>query len=461
MTAATLGVALRCPWWKGRSVWHVSGSLLTIAFATLSLASWQGTVPYWLFCAAHGMAWCALLIAAAAAAAWRSAQPMTAVIVGYALAARLVAALALPIYEDDGARYLWDGWQLSTGHDPYAAAPEVWFAVSGLPPWTQDILDRINHPHIRTVYSPVCQAVFAAAATLSPGSWWAWKALLCLAELSTLYLVVKFLPKQTLLWYAWCPLGLFETWINSHPDALAVLPLTAGLAVMARRPACGGLLLGMATATRIQMVPVVVIWLLNGSWRRIAGAVAVVSLIYLPLVAGGSDVGIGATRLMANTWEFNSFLPAIMRPVLGQVTPMCMTALGLSGILGIALWARSRHVDPNNAALMAMIWWLGCSPVVNPWYALAMLPLLTSGWWTAIALGICAALPLSYVRGVMSTDGTQQLFDHAWWIRPGEIGLIGLIGGITFLVMRHASQAAHEKLRTPDSSGAVPKPSRR
>ena len=105
-------------------MWHLCGSLLTFGFASLAFASWQGNVPYWLFFTVHGLAWAAVLVAAAA---WRPAQPMTMVIIGYALAVRIVAALALPVYEDDGARYLWDGWQLSTGHDPYAVAPEAFF----------------------------------------------------------------------------------------------------------------------------------------------------------------------------------------------------------------------------------------------------------------------------------------------------------------------------------------------
>ena len=421
-------------------MWHLCGSLLTFGFASLAFASWQGNVPYWLFFTVHGLAWAAVLVAAAA---WRPAQPMTMVIIGYALAVRIVAALALPVYEDDGARYLWDGWQLSTGHDPYAVAPEAFFSASGLPLWTQNILDRINHPHLRTIYSPVCQVAFATAATLCPGSWWTWKILLCLTELGTLYLVARYLPPRTLLWYAWCPLGLFETWINGHPDALAILPLTAGLAVIARRPACGGLLLGLATVTRMQMLPVAMVQLLHGSWRCVAAAIGVAVVIYLPLLACGSDVGIGATQTMAHEWEFNSFLPAIMRPLLGQVTPQFMMAVGVSGMAGIALYSRSRKTDPHQAGLMAMLWWLACSPVVNPWYALAMLPLLTSGWCTAVAVGVCAALPLSYVRGLPEADGSLRLFDHTWWVRPGEVALMVVVGVITFVVMRHANKTAH------------------
>jgi hypothetical protein len=369
------------------------------------------------------LAWSAL-ISALFLSRWQ--PPPMRLVIGYALFARAICCLALPIYEDDGARYLWDGWMAITGRDPYVLPPAHWFTASDLPTWTGPVLDAINHPDLPTIYGPGCQLGFMLAAGIKAGSWWAWKLVIGSAELGTLWLLVSKLPPRGFLIYAWCPLGLCETWINGHPDALAVLPLTACFLFFQTRPWLAGALLGIALATRLHLMPIALVFGVVGGWRiGLSGGLAVMAL-YVPLMAMGSDLGLHTTLTMATTWEFNSFLPAVLRPWCGVHTGTIANLISMCGMVAIVMVSRQRKAHVADTVLLTTCWWLWCALVVNPWYVVALLPFAAyrlNPW----VLGIMAALPLSYVRGITTADGLLLPFDHAWWIRPGEVAItIGL-----------------------------------
>ena len=94
---------------------------------------------------------------ALAAAAWLGMRGMivslrTAVVLAVAL--RAVFLVLEPQLSADVYRYLWDGTELASGHNPYARAP--------LDP-------RINHPEIPTIYPPHAELLLASAAMVSFG----------------------------------------------------------------------------------------------------------------------------------------------------------------------------------------------------------------------------------------------------------------------------------------------------
>ena len=398
-----------------------------VACTGLTWLSQSPLVPQSQFMFFIALAWSALISALFLSRSQPQQQPPPwRLIMGYALFARAICCLALPIYEDDGARYLWDGWMTITARDPYALPPAHWFTAGGLPIWTGPVLDTINHPDLPTIYGPGCQLGFMLAACLKAGSWWAWKVILGGAELATLCLVSRKFPPHAILVYAWCPLGLCETWINGHPDALAVLPLTAAFIIFHSRPWLAGTLLGIALATRLHLVPIALVFVVLGGWRiGFTAGLAVISL-YLPFMVMGSDPGLHTTMIMAATWEFNSFLPAILRPWCGVHTVPIANVVSMCGTVAIVILCRQRKTQLADTVLVTTCWWLFCALVVNPWYVVALLPFAAyrlQPW----VLGIMAALPLSYVRGITTADGVLLPFDHAWWIRPGEVAIaIGL-----------------------------------
>src|SRR5690606_1712690 len=83
-----------------------------------------------------------------------------------ALALRISAALLTqPQLSDDLWRYIHDGRRTAAGVNPYAHAPaDAPLAtpadMAPMTPLGRDIAQRVNHPHLVTIYQPASQWVF-------------------------------------------------------------------------------------------------------------------------------------------------------------------------------------------------------------------------------------------------------------------------------------------------------------
>ena len=92
------------------------------------------------------------------------------------LAARLILIPSEPMLEDDYQRYLWEGGVVAAGLNPYATSPR---SANEAGPQTKlgalahasgDVIDRVAHAGLKTIYPPVAQAAFALAHKLNPWS---------------------------------------------------------------------------------------------------------------------------------------------------------------------------------------------------------------------------------------------------------------------------------------------------
>jgi len=163
-----------------------------------------------------------------------------------------------PIQEVDIYRYLWDGAVAAEGINPYRYSPlqvrttsEDGIATPELlrlrdlgsrSPAIATVLTRVHFGQFTTVYPPVSQAVFAAAALVTPPDaslstrLTILKGILVAFDLLTLGLVMQLLhlARRHQAWsilYGWCPLVLKEFANSGHLDAIAVC-LTAGAALL-------------------------------------------------------------------------------------------------------------------------------------------------------------------------------------------------------------------------------------
>ncbi|GAB3840172.1 hypothetical protein GCM10027610_047290 [Dactylosporangium cerinum] len=180
----------------------------------------------------------------------------------------LAAAIEPPNSSDDMYRYVWDGRVQRAGVDPYRfppSAPELtglrdgflwpdasnWCVPSGC--------TRINRPDVPTIYPPVAEALFAA---VPPGHrerpMQLTMSAFAFGTAVLLWCALRRLgrdPRRAVLW-AWCPLVALEAGNNAHVDVVAVGVAAAALYVLARArtgraAALGGLLLGLAVATKL------------------------------------------------------------------------------------------------------------------------------------------------------------------------------------------------------------------
>ena len=85
--------------------------------------------------------------------------------------ASLPLLICEPILSEDIWRYVWDGFRVGSGQNPYCFAPQD----SALDSFSAqyklaDIRQEIGHAHLPTIYPPIAQLIFSTTSVFSPGS---------------------------------------------------------------------------------------------------------------------------------------------------------------------------------------------------------------------------------------------------------------------------------------------------
>lgn len=364
------------------------------------------------------------------------------------LGLRLAMFPSMPALEDDYNRYLWDGAVTAAGYNPYAYAPEAALA-NRVPPRLQRladegilVLERVNHPELKTIYPPVAQAAFALAHWIEPWSLRAWRLVCLIGDGVSAALIVLLLSAmgRSPLWVAlyWLnPLVVKELFNSAHMEAI-VLPfvLAALLLLVQRRALLAAVTLGLAIGAKLWpllLLPFALRPLLNEPLRLLTALLllgAMACAWALPPWHGGlgSDSGFVA---YATHWQTNAALFQLFQGVAESV----MSALdwhalsaGLSVRLaiaaGLAILAihltRDDPVSPDaivgRAAMVVLALFL-LSPAQFPWYAswiLVFAPLLP----LATHFGVTLFLPLYYAA--FHLLGTNQYASLNPWLMALE-----------------------------------------
>jgi hypothetical protein len=309
-----------------------------------------------------------------------------------------------PDLSADVYRYVWDGKVAATGRSPYAFAPDD-PQVSELFP---ELRARLAHREFRTVYPPVAQATFRAAAEAPGAGVLAMKAILAAADLVIVALLfasggggARF--GATL--YAFHPLAVTESAGQGHVDSLGVaLLLAAVIHLGRRRPLAAGAAFAASVLTKYVPLAGVLPLAKRGGWKFVAATLAIGGAIW-GLAASGGAPPAGALGDYATRWEFNSLLyPAVSgmidssqlplkakaayirwkatqeeRPWMQRVFPYFYTAFFARAALALLLAAslaviavRGREVE--GALFASLGAFLLASPTLHPWYLLWILP---------------------------------------------------------------------------------------
>jgi hypothetical protein len=327
----------------------------------------------------------------------RDALPLRAILV-VAVLLRLAFLPLAPTLSDDYQRYLWDGRVQLAGINPYRYPPQdprldaVSYPERGL----------VNHPHLRTPYPPLAQAIFISLAGAG-GGLLALKLLLGVADLllaaGVWWLAGAARRRRALLLYLACPFVIVETWWSAHLDVLAALfvVLAAGL-LGRRRDAPAGVALAAATLVKVTPLALVVPALLGRRARPLPFLLGFLPALLLPALPYALTGGVFGSLFEAGTaWKAESAVfdvaDALAGPAAARATSV---ALAAAGLLALSLPFRGRE---QTAAVFAWSWTLVVLllPSVHPWYWIGPAALgLAAGVWTPVLLGLAA--PLRYGR---------------------------------------------------------------
>ena len=433
------------------------GGCCALAYSVLALQPIR--TPLALYFGALAIAWIASLVAFSMLRGDQDAFPLRRVLL-WCLLFRAIGFVSEPVLEDDHYRYLWDGRSFAIHGSPYIDAPLHHFDDPDLPERFETILDRINHPDLRTVYPPVAQITFLAGYWIAPGELAPIKLLLLLADLATLALLLRLIPPRQVLLYAWCPLLIQETAFSAHIDSLGVLFLVVGLVAFVNGK---HLLLGVALALAIATKPfalVVAPLLILGrgraeGLRTLASLTACLGLLFAPFLLFGEN-SLSGLLAFAGDWEFNSMVFALLTDLVGATaakglgagavaivcTRLLITARGQQDRCTATAAGRGDSLVPRGDVLFGCFFLF--APVVNPWYLLWLLPFVCvfpSFWGVACLAGVS----LSYAHGLFLDTGELPPYHHPAWVRPTEIILVAL--GVLLQTLRTPARRSIVSLR--------------
>ncbi len=336
----------------------------------------------------------------------------------FAVLFRMALLWAYPGTTDDFFRYIWDGYLLQQGVNPYAFAPG---SDHSIPLRDDYIYPLINHKHVVTIYPPLLQLGFLLSYQISPGLY-GFKLLPVLFDLGCMILLVWLLhhyrrPMGNLVIYAWNPLIVLEFAGNAHIDIIGVffLLLFVGLMIQ-HKPMWAAIALAASTLTK--WVPIL---LLPFVWRkrRIRDSavftglfVAALILSYIPFLDAGPHLFL-ALKTFASKWHFNaSVFDGLFYAIRGLIPDFLVvqyaqfrhlsteaafwagyrTDLALAAAKGVTvlvflafyalLWYRADRFRAHRDDRWPYFWFLLfsaillLSPTVHPWYLAWLIPFL-------------------------------------------------------------------------------------
>jgi alpha-1,6-mannosyltransferase len=358
------------------------------------------------------------------------------------LGLRLSMFFSTPMLEDDYFRYMWDGAVTAHGYNPCKYSPQevvknphVPEELSRLKSSSGDVISRINHPSIRSMYPPITQAFFALSYLIKPWSLTSWRAILLVFDMCTLLLILYSLELSSLplvysLIYWWNPLLVKEIYNSGHFDVL-VLPFALGGMILAYRSRYLSSVLSLAAGIGVKLWPAFLIPLVMRSLfrypkrflRAIIILIIILSCLFLPLYLSGPDRSSGMIAY-GRSWENNDsifrmliFLSEYSLDILGfktyqkyYVARVAAASLAVIWIVFLTLRKPSdTEFFKKSLYIIAFIFLI--SPTEFPWYYTWLLPFLCLQPRISLLL-LTALLPFYYLRYYLEPRGELDIFTN-------------------------------------------------
>lgn len=328
------------------------------------------------------------------------------------LLARIILITSSPILEDDFYRYMWDGAVTANGFNPYKYSPQdvidckinVPDKLKSLANDSGEIIKKINHPKMRTLYPALSQGTFAISYFVFPWSVTGWKIIMLIGDLFLLFFIVKIL-QQLLLPIAlvsiyWLnPIVLHEFFNTGHYDLFAVLFTAISIYFYLKdKDVISSAALAIAVGFKLWPVlifPILLRRLVKDKKKILLSIITfsfLMILIFLPVLFAGWDKNQGFMKYAAN-WINNAAIYTLLKDGIELFTTTfkiyyvcadCVARWVTSGIIILTLLALVRKPARDNFDLLDKILLIIAisffvSPTQFPWYLTwLILPLVFS-----------------------------------------------------------------------------------
>lgn len=328
------------------------------------------------------------------------------------LFARIILIPSAPVLEDDYFRYMWDGAVTANGFNPYQYSPKdvidkkarIPDKLKYLADESGGVIEKINHPQMRTLYPSLSQAVFALAYYIFPWSVSGWKIIMLLGDLFLLFFIIKILQQLSLplvfVSIYWLnPVVIHEFFNTGHYDLFAILFTSISIYYFLRdKYLLSSSALAMAVGFKLWPVLIFPIFLrkINKGKKTIFLNILVFSLlmilIFLPVLFAGWDKNQGFMKYAAN-WINNAAVYTLLKDSIELFTTLfniyfvcadCVARWITSGIILVSLMIILRKPVKDNFDFLDKIFLIITisflvSPTQFPWYLTwLILPLVFS-----------------------------------------------------------------------------------
>ena len=364
----------------------------------------------------------------------------------------LILGALLPYTSNDSERYLWDGAVFLSGLDPYLIAPNDPAVAELRKIWPTPE----EHAAYPTLYPPGGLSLFAICALAGPTyGIWVWKIMTSAAAILTLVLTYKLLQRRNLTRHfhliAFSPLLLLEAQVGAHLDIFSALGIVAGLWCIEKdKILWAGIIIGAAATTKFLPAIIIGPYLFYLNPRQAAklflGSAGTWLSVYL-ITFGFGYKPLGLLPTFFEKWRGGAPLYPVLenlQAVFGASNRALLIAISGIAVLGFsvsAILARKKHIE--MALILSLSIPLLLSPVLFPWYLLALMPLLALR--PTITLFVAISLtPLSYiVLNRWLSEGVWEQSDGASHILLAGI-ILGIILDIAITVIRKSKPLTNE-----------------
>jgi len=287
-----------------------------------------------------------------------------------------------PTLSDDLQRYRWDAKVQVNGWNPYAVAPNDQ-RLAHLRDHYYEIMPGRETP---TIYPPVTELIYRAAWKVFPGPT-AFKVPFAAADVLVLLLLAWMFREEKdrafrVAVYAWNPLVIVEFAGSGHNDALALLGIVGGLALLKKRPVLASVAIALAAMAKVFPAVLLPVWIRRAGWPEkrsgwwaaaLAGAACV--LVVLPYWQALGAFRANLAHYESNWKNYHASLYTVIDWLTGGGTRI-PALVGAAAIWGLALWLAWKRAEPARAAYLligtSLVFW----PNGYPWYFTWIVPLL-------------------------------------------------------------------------------------
>ena len=290
----------------------------------------------------------------------------------------------VPTLSNDMYRYRWDGRVQLEGRNPYLFEPDD--------PELQNLRNPANSNEMRmpageipTIYPPLAELVFRAAARFLPGTV-AFKLPMEAADVLTMILLAVWLRSAggrayQLAIYAWNPLVVVEFAGSAHSDALALAALVGAFVIIKSRPTLSTLLLACAALLKSFPILLFPLWLWRAGWPRSwrawmngCAAAALAAICTWPYRAAFHQIPITLATFESLWQDNNASVYTLLK--MFSLSHEFAAGIGVGVAVGLAFWTAVRGIESARAALWIFGAVLIFSPNAYSWYFTWIIPFL-------------------------------------------------------------------------------------